>query len=555
MLKVPYQYHCRQGIPAFVKRSPSLSDVAHTSASPRQPGVVTYIAGTDERERERERMDISWAFGNANLSDIQVVLTTEQPEACRKRLGGMPAVKRLNSGDDAAQPALAAADSVVDPSSSEATQPSCEVIRAHKLVLLGNSEYFKALERWGHDEEDDVPQPDGRKRKREGEDQTSVAVVSLPDDSWFNTAKDMLRFMYTQRLDEGMGRLALLQLLQLGDQYGMAHLRCACLQQLARCPVAQWPAPDKEALFKVAAIISNDTSAGGDLAPAAAALISSIAAGFTTLEEAWRSEELREEFCSLPHAAVLKVLSCDDLVVRSENTALVAALSWLRACGKDAPQEQRREVLLQVRLRQLSRCFLAWLFAYVPEFHDLVPAATRFAAVLHLGARDADCGAKSPLGALAKRKGADANLTVELKATVEKAALLDAVAACRAGGAQVDFTSAPVRYNGLVLRATVSVWRDAAGKRVKFWVGSVASVEVGAAASEAGPENGFDELTYRYTVSLGTHYPSLAATEKHPKRHHYGHFVAVNDNADVAEALKGFVDAQGRMVVVVSMLE
>jgi hypothetical protein len=498
-------------------------------------------------------MDISWAFSNPKLSDIKVAITTEQPGSCRKRLAAanVPVAQPETSAEDAPEPVVAAADLGIDPSSIQATRPVCELVHAHKLVLLGNSEYFNALERWDNDSDDDnnVDQTDSRKHGLG--DACQVAVVSLPDEGWFSTAKEMLRFMYTQQLDGNMGRLALMQLLQLGDQYGVAHLRRACLQQLSAALVEQWPAHEKKALFGVAGIISNDMSAGGELAAAATAMLNSIAAGFTTLEEAWRSEELREEFCSLPYAVVRNVLGCEALVVRSENTVLVAALSWLRTGGKDAPVEQRREVLLQVRLRQLSRCFLAWLFAYVHELQELVPAATRFAAVLHLGAPDADCAAKPCLG-LTKRKGADPNLTVELQVAVEGAAVLEAVAACRAGGPQVDFTSAPVRYNGLVQTATISVWKDAVGGQVKLWAGAVPFVEVGAAGK--GAEDGLGDLHYSYRITVGRTFPNVAVNEKHAREHHFSHFVAIHPTADPAHALQGCMNDQGQVVAMITLL-
>ena len=123
------------------------------------------------------------------------------------------------------------------------------------------------------------------------------------------------------------------------------------LNKLNKVPVATWPAGDTELLCGAAGAVVNAKAEGGDLGEAAGLLVDSLVESLDGLELAMRSKDTRRAVSNLPYAVILRVVSSNSLVVRSEDTVLVTVMSWLAVGGADASQVQRREVLQAVRLR------------------------------------------------------------------------------------------------------------------------------------------------------------------------------------------------------------
>ena len=123
----------------------------------------------------------------------------------------------------------------------------------------------------------------------------------------------------------------------------------ACLLRLSEEPLSSWSAAEKQLLCSRLAMLmmqeASSASANGQLVEAAKHLISEVQGEFQNLETVWQSEGQQAAFCSLPSVLVLRVLQCSKLSVSCEGTVLVPALSWLRTAGKDAPLQERRQVL------------------------------------------------------------------------------------------------------------------------------------------------------------------------------------------------------------------
>ena len=94
--------------------------------------------------------------------------------------------------------------------------------------------------------------------------------------------------------------------------------------------------------------------------------------------------------CCLPQQVLLEVVTNDNLVVRTENTVGVAVVSWLRSAGKDAPKAERKAVMAQVRLLQLSPWFVAWFTFHVSEARQLLPPGSLAELVRYI-AHPAQC--------------------------------------------------------------------------------------------------------------------------------------------------------------------
>jgi hypothetical protein len=256
-------------------------------------------------------------------------------------------------------------DATADSGQAEAL--ATEEIFAHKIVLVSSSDYFAALiRRWSTG--------CGSSSGPANQDGGSFAVISLPSEHHFDTFRQMIHFLYTQMLDEGMERCKLMELLVLGDEYGVASLRCACLQQLSTDPLRNWSVPEKQQFCSIAATVQSDVSAAeGQLAEVAEQLVGQLLNEFHKLESVWQNEGMQAAFCCLPADLVLQILRSSSLSVACEDTVLVAAISWLRTGGKDAPLVERGSVLHAVRLLFLSPWLLSWLTFFAPEGAQLLP--------------------------------------------------------------------------------------------------------------------------------------------------------------------------------------
>jgi hypothetical protein len=498
---------------------------------------------------------LDWAFNNAEFSDAKVILTTEQPEACRTRLLGLRDQSRHQQAGDAADDCAAqVAGTAASPAGHASHSHATEELYAHKVILCSNSAFFAALFRWGEPGKDQAAGADNSLPQSTA---GQLAIVSLPDPELFATAKLMIQFMYTQKLEPNIERPEMLQLLKLGDEYSIPTLRAACLQQLNKAPLHKWEAAEKQLLCSMAGALSADSAGTGWLAKGAAAAIKGLVAAFLHLEEVWRRLDMRRGFCSLPHSLVLQVLSSHALVVRSENTALVAALSWLRTGGKGASLEERREVLQAVRLLQLSPWFTAWVVLNIPETPELLPPLLMSNLVRHLASPASDKGALLEVDEtlkawMAPRKGASHASVMELEMAMEAAALEAAVRTCREVGSHTSLDGDEGFFNGAFWKGQITVAKDNATKVVRVWVGAMAQLVVGDAVEE--DNEGIPEYPSDYMLGVGETQLAVKAAGAASAGTGRGHYVVqVGEGEDLKEALMPYLTA-GRMVVKFKLL-
>jgi hypothetical protein len=324
----------------------------------------------------------------------------------------------------------------------------------------------------------------------------------------------MVQYMYTQQLHDGTSPNNLMRLLQLGDEYSVPTLRLACLQQLNTTPTSEWSAEVQMQLCSMVDQLDSDACAvSGELQAAAKVLRSRVHTVFLQLELLWRSAEWRERFCALPSSIVTEVLGSDDLVVASEDTAMVAALSWLRTGGSRAAAAERRAVLQQVRLLKLSPACMTWFLQYALEARTMpLPALllTKLAYYTHMGATDAtrkdlqDSDVLLRSWAVARVPAAVGSQALELtlEASWGTQEILDAVEKFR-----VDKTptliqrGATVPFKGMEWSAALEVSKsELITGAVRVWVGLLPSLVVAGVKLNAANMYVF---TYAFTLGVG----------------------------------------------------
>jgi hypothetical protein len=579
---------------------------------------------------------LRWAFNNPQLSDFKLVLTTEEPSQYRARFApssgslantfeygsqrqSSEAADQTATPTDATDTAqqseaattfqdhiqvandypmavsppggtsprsnglehsvdVAAEAAAVSAGGAAEEAPTSEEVLAHKLVLFSGSEFFKALiSRWA-----------GSSDKRtyiSADDQAGgdVAVITLQDEASFTRFKQMIRFLYAQKLDEGMEHCELVQLYLLGDEYGVASLRCACLQQLSTWPTSKWlPEADKQTFCSLATIMNNDAVASkaaseeaeAQLSGAAQVVIDQLQGAFLDLESAWQSEGMQAAFCCLPAAVVAKVIGSNSLSVTCEDTALIAAITWLRTGGQDAALAERMQVLHAVRLLYLSPWLLSWLLFYAPEGAELLSpqekafvlqcqsfptAGERHQTALKAGQQ----GLSSP-----PRSYAAVTSTKQLEFGVPEQRLLDAVQECfkDEGVLKVQTagdSKAYIRFHrGVAWQGEVRITSPADSTGfATVWVGAVPSLVLPGIRAELADDVVRGPCSYRFHYTIGSrgaahNDPSGSASSGMVTRlvPEWGITLAsIRSGDDARQALAGSFTADGRLVVTATL--
>jgi hypothetical protein len=490
---------------------------------------------------------LDWAFNNPEESDILVVLTTAKADEYRARRSNQPTTP-------------ASSGSALSPS-CDTGRPVVEELYGHKLVLKSHSEFFKAAANWSISTGSSPAKP-------------QVAVLSLSDERQFGTAKRMLRFMYTQRLDGSVGRAEVIRLMQLADEFSVPNLRHACMARLAASPLGQWSLEERLLLCSCWASVGNDCLAQDELAEAANLLADNFAAHFMELEEALADG--RDGWVllySLPQPVVLRILSNDHLVVRSENTVLVAALSWLREAGEAAPEAERKEVIEQVRLLQLSPWFLSWFMFHAPEARLIAPVymaeLVRYlstVAELHLWSYTRGSmvarGSAFLQRCATPRAGVDQKMTCCLDLAVGGQALREAVAQClttpahaphSAGRSDSKSWTGPCRFfNGVLWSPYACVDRIAG--TAELWVGLMVFLKIGS-------EEVSDTVTLRYGSNFRTVVNGVTYLSEHHDAMQLGAgtgrviFKADPTTDEDPQAILGSLLEDGRLLLKYTVLE
>jgi hypothetical protein len=504
---------------------------------------------------------LAWAFNNPELSDIKVVLTTETAGQYRARMQDAapkpPTRQRANTPAD---------KDAASASSSASSTPLVEQLHGHKLVLKSNSEFFKGVVDWSSSSDSATPGGSTKRSREEPE----VAVLSLSDEQQFATAKMMIRFMYTQQLDADVDRSEVMRLMQLADEFSVPSLRLQCMVRLAATPLKSWLGDGRQALCSCWTSVSNDSLAEGELAAAADSLASKLAAFFANLEAALADDGNWKLLCSLPQAVLLEVLRSPDLVVRSENTVLVAALSWLRTAGKGASEEERTEVMAEVRLLRLSPWFLSWFIFDVPEAKTLL-GATVLPKLVHYLAHTPDvkkqlrADDKLHRGWLKGRRGERTDIKVALELSVEGSDLIKAVEACRAEGNEGGRWSGQQKFlNGIMWSVRVEVGGkavvsstkqdedDSNDEQTDVFVGVVPLLRIGNEMVEAS-SNSMLECPVNFLMNVGDKVREKRAVSGVEIGEGYGHWLAIDEAAAPSTALQPWLKG-GRLTVTCDVL-
>ncbi len=108
-----------------------------------------------------------------------------------------------------------------------------------------------------------------------------------------------------------------------------------------------------------------DTLRAGVLKQAGKVFAGKLKAVYLCLEQAWRDDALRQQFCELPLGAVEALAALDELQVVSENTVATALATWL---AHDLPGRQAAgaQLLGHIRLHHLSQCYMGDVLQHLP---------------------------------------------------------------------------------------------------------------------------------------------------------------------------------------------
>jgi hypothetical protein len=276
-----------------------------------------------------------------------------------------------------------------------AAPPHARTFHAHAVVLSAQSAYFKARMggRW---------QRTHAKRK--------VELVELVEETELEAMELLLRLMYGQSLPDATSVHTLFQCLRLADRFQSAacgdellHRLAAipassidrsfvagvcdappgvrrdeppfralvkvCAQELVRvygsAPAATNPSPDLTAILDLDVLV--DVYGAADpalplLQPLLDACLAHLVRLYGDVPATIRDAALRDQFCALPHAAVLAWAECDELRVTSENDVVFLLSAWVaaqEAAGRPATAGQLEQLAHQVRVFHCGSAYLA----------------------------------------------------------------------------------------------------------------------------------------------------------------------------------------------------
>jgi hypothetical protein len=325
-----------------------------------------------------------------------------------------------------------------EPGPAACSPHGCRAIFGHGALLMGKSEYFELK----------LQQPLGRARTASGKPRLFVQVRASQLDSQVRPAKRpplsagslppalqldpalwdafeqrLLYHIYHDELPGALGLSDVLQLAQLADRFQVGR-REACL---AAGPCA-WRAlvipaerpssrvslrPHLRALLQVPGCLDAcnqriqgaaaddvswadlhafysmpDTLRTGVLKQAGKVFAAKLTAAYVRLEEAWRDDALRRQFCELPLGAVKALAALDELQVVSENTVATALATWL---AHDLPGRHAvgKQLLGHIRLHHLSQCYVSEVLPHLPGLGQHLTVQQLLGVVQHEKVTDA----------------------------------------------------------------------------------------------------------------------------------------------------------------------
>jgi hypothetical protein len=195
-----------------------------------------------------------------------------------------------------------------------------------------------------------------------------------------------------------------------------------------------------------------DTLRAGVLKQAGEVFAGKLRAAYLCLEEAWRDDELRQQFCELPLGAVEALAALDELQVVSENTVATALATWL-AHDLTGRQAAGKQLLGHIRLQHLSQCYVREVLPHLPGLGQHLTLEQALGVVQYVQAPAASRGCLETLAALKAARAQPSSRHLGFEWRISTAGLLRLVqqalqhaAAC--GRKEGDLH----RYNGFALR-------------------------------------------------------------------------------------------------------
>ena len=233
-------------------------------------------------------------------------------------------------------------------------QQHARSFHAHAVILRQRSAYFRSslTNAW---QQASKPRSIGD-RETAASAPAAVEVrfelVEHVETDKLDAMEKLLRLMYSQKVPVGTPIELLLQMLRLADCYQAVSCMQLLLTHLATAGKHAIPLNLAAQLFSMPAIVQTCL--------AFKSLCSEVAVSITVmcLSAVIQSDDLRQQFCKLPHAAVLAWAESDRLQVQSENCVVYLLSAWVKAQqqqgGQGVSAAQLDQLAHQVRVLQLG---------------------------------------------------------------------------------------------------------------------------------------------------------------------------------------------------------
>jgi hypothetical protein len=255
----------------------------------------------------------------------------------------------------------------------------------------------------------------------------------------------------------------------------------ACLPQVPGCLDAcnqrfqGVAAPDDVSWADLHAFYSMpDTLRAGVLKQAGQVFADKLKAAYLCMEEAWRDDVLRQQFCKLPLGAVEALAALDELKMVSENTVATALATWL---AHDLPGREAAgaQLLGHIRLHHLSQCYVREVLPHLPGLGQHLTVQQLLGALQYVQTPAASRGRLETLAALKPARAQPSSTGLGFEWRVSTAGLLQLVQqALQPEPAWGRLEGDLHRYNGFALRPVAETGRSASNKPYLF-----VSLEVG----------------------------------------------------------------------------
>jgi hypothetical protein len=219
-----------------------------------------------------------------------------------------------------------------------------------------------------------------------------------------------------------------------------------------------------------------DTLRGGVLKQAGEVFAAKLRAAYLHLEEAWRDDALRLQFCELPLGAVEALAALDELRVISENTVAAALATWL---AHDLPGRRAagKQLLGLIRLQHLSQCYVREVLPRLPGLGEHLSVEQLLEALQYEKVPAVRRRHIESLAALKPPRAQPASRRLRFEWRISTASLMELVQqALQPEPALGRVESGVHRYNGFALQAVACTGFSSAGGAPYMYIILEASV-------------------------------------------------------------------------------